>query len=88
MAESSLPKRIDYPSPSIVSGPLFDYLMRMAVAVNNIPTFSYYSGNPNSNLTANIGALVCNIASAATARHWQKIYGSSNTGWCSLSTSP
>ncbi len=88
MAEQIQPRRIEYPSPSAVSGELYRYLVRLATALNDMPTFSYYSGNPNSNLTANIGTVVVNIASSDTARLWEKIYGSSNTGWCSVSTSP
>ena len=87
MAETRLPQRIDYPNSSMATGELFVYLTRMALAVNQIPTFSFYSGNPNSSLTGNIGALVVNIATSLdTARLWQKRMGSSNTGWVSVAT--
>ena len=86
MAETRPPQRLDYPSPSMSTGDLYNYLLRTAVALNEIPSVSYCSGNPNSTLTANIGTLAVNIGSAASARLWIKIYGSSNTGWASAAT--
>lgn len=72
--------------PSTVTGDLYAYLSRVAQEINGMPPFSWYSGNPTSNLTADVGTLIVNVASAATARHWVKIYGSSNTGWASVAT--
>lgn len=87
MAESSLPQRVPIPPLSAFSGEQYVYLSRLATALNQMPPFSYYSGNPNSALTANIGHVVVNIGSSAdTARVWVKEYGSSNTGWSSLAT--
>ena len=84
-----LPRRIDYPTTSMCTGVLLQYLTRLATAVNQIPTFSYtsYSGGPNSNLTGAPGDTVINIvASAQTARLYTKIIGSGNTGWFSYAT--
>lgn len=87
MAEKSQPTRIDYPSPSIVSGPLYNYLTRLASAINEIPVLSFYSGNPLSVITANPGTLLVNVASSAnTSRLWQKRQGSGTTGWVSVAT--
>lgn len=87
MAESVLPQRVTLPPSSAFTGDAYAYLSQMAVALNAIPTFSFYSGNPTSNLTGNIGAFVCNVASSVhTSRMWFKQYGSSNTGWASFAT--
>lgn len=86
MAETKLPQRIDYPTPSMASGDLYPWLLRLTTAINEIPTFSFYSGNPNSGLTGNVGALSVNIASAATARLWVKESGTSASGWRSVAT--
>lgn len=87
MAESRLPQRIDYPTSSQATGALFDYLTRLALAVNSIPNFSFFSGNPLSALTANPGSLVVNIATSAnTSRLFVKHVGSGNTGWVSVAT--
>ena len=84
-----LPRRIDYPTTSMCTGVLLQYLTRLATAVNQIPTFSYtsYSGGPNSNVTGAPGDMVINIVSSnQTARLYQKIIGSGNTGWLSYAT--
>lgn len=86
MAEAQIPLRMAYPSPSQFSGEALAYMTRLVRALNELPTFSYYSGNPTSALTANVGTVVVNVASAATARLWVKVYGSSNTGWASAAT--
>lgn len=87
MAEPSLPQRIDYPSPTAFTGDQYRYLLRVAQAINAIPGFSFYSGNPLSNVTATAGNLVVNVATSAnTARLWVKHVGSGNTGWVSVAT--
>jgi len=89
MAETGLPQRVDYPTSSMATGELFQWLTRLTVAVNQLPSLSYtsYSGGPNSNVTANPGALVVNIVSSAqTARFFLKELGSGNTGWVSVAT--
>lgn len=91
MANAQLPRRIDYPSPSVATGNLYIYLTRLALAVNEIPTFSYtsYTGGPNSNLTGAPGDLCVNIVSSAqTKRLYVKEQGSGNTGWVSFATIP
>lgn len=87
MAESSAPRRVDYPSASFASGPLYNYLFRLASALNELPTFSFFSGNPSSQLTANAGAVAVNIATSTdTSRLFVKYVGSGNTGWVSVAT--
>lgn len=90
MAEQTLPQRVAMP-PSSVTGPLYIYLTQVAMALNQMPTFSYtsYSGGPNSNLTANPGSVAVNIVSSAqTKRLYVKELGSGNTGWVSFTTTP
>lgn len=89
MAESKLPRRIDYPTSSFATGDLFQYLTRLATVLNEIPKFSYtsYAGGPNSNLTGAPGDLCVNIVtSGSTARLYVKQLGSGNTGWFSFAT--
>ena len=84
------PQRVTMP-PSSVTGELYVYLSRMAVALNNVPRLSYtsYNGGPESNLTGAPGDLAINIVSSAqTKRLYVKELGSSNTGWVSVSTIP
>lgn len=88
---NQLPQRIEYPSASAATGELFNYLTRLALAVNQMPTFSYtsYNGGPNSNLTGAPGDICVNIVSSAqTKRLYIKELGSGNTGWVSVATVP
>lgn len=89
MAEIKLPLRIEYPTSSHATGNLYQYLTRLAQAINEVPKHSYtsYSGGPNSNLTGRIGDTCVNIVSSAqTSRLWVKEQGSGNTGWVSFAT--
>lgn len=89
MANKDLPRRIEMPTLSMASGELYTFLTRLALAVNQIPVFSYtsYNGGPNSNLTGNPGDVCINIVSSGqTARLYAKELGSGNTGWVSFTT--
>lgn len=89
MAENKLPLRVEYPTSSVATGNLFQYLTRLAQAVNEAPKFSYtsYNGGPNSNQTGRPGELCANIVSSAqTSRLFIKELGSGNTGWVSVAT--
>ena len=80
-------QRIEMP-PSSVSGELYGYLVRLALALNNIPAISVtsYAGGPNSKVTGGPGDIVINLASGQTARLWIKEMSSQMTGWVSVAT--
>ena len=80
-------QRIEMP-PSSVSGELYGYLVRMALALNNLPVISVtsYAGGPNSKVTGGPGDIAINLASGQTARFWIKEQLSTNTGWVSVAT--
>ena len=83
--------RIGQP-PSSVTGPLRGYLDQMARVLNDLPSFSYFSGtSPNSTVTGLPGHVAINIGSASTAsRVWVLSGGASsaltNQGWVILRT--
>lgn len=80
-------QRIEMP-PSSVTGELYGYLVRMALALNNLPVISVtsYAGGPNSNVTGGPGDISINLASGQTARFWVKEVSSGRTGWVSVAT--
>ena len=88
MANAPGAQRIEMP-PSSVSGELYGYLTRLALAVNNLPSFSYTSyASPESNVTGAPGAILVNIAAnSAATRTWVKQSGTGNTGWQAIGTS-
>jgi len=69
---------------------LRDWLVKVADAINQQPTFSRFSaaGNPNSAVSGQAGDLILNMGSASTmTRLWIKIgpeTGISNTSWVAV----
>ena len=87
MANAPGAQRIEMP-PSSVSGELYGWLTRAALALNNIPSLSYTSyATPESNVTGAPGSMLINLASdSSTTRAWIKQAGTGNTGWVSLAS--
>lgn len=73
--------------PSSLSGPLRDYLVKLAEYVNAQPTFSFFSGaTPNSVVTGQAGSLALNLDSSSTlSRLWINTAppssGATRLGW-------
>ena len=85
-------RRVQNP-PSSITGDIGAYLRSLAHAINDIPTFSMFSGTtPNSNLTGFPGDLAVNFGSASTdSRIWVKggsARSQSQLGWVTLRTGP
>lgn len=73
--------------PSSITGSFRVWLTQVADAINQQPTFSRFSaaGNPNSNVSGQLGDWCLNMGSTSTmSRFWIKIgpeTGISNTSW-------
>ena len=80
--------RIEMP-PSTVTGELYVWLQRAALAINNIPSVSYTSyATPEAAVTAAPGKMLINLAVDPNAtRAWIKQSGTGNTGWAALANS-
>lgn len=58
-----------------------DYLSKIERAINGLPAFSIFSGNPNtSGISANAGTVGFDIAASATSRLWVNQSGTTS-GW-------
>lgn len=76
--------------PSDITGPLRDYLVRIAKALDRQPVFSFFSGpTPNSVVTGLPGNFAINLGSVSTtSRLWIKGGSSaismSRVGWAAV----
>ncbi len=84
MAKAPGAQRIEMP-PSTVTGDLYGWLVRAALAINNLPVVSYSStSNPNNSIqTGGLGDRLVNLASGVSV-YWVKQTSSLTTGWVAV----